>query len=1089
MELSTVAGIPTILLLGIVALGILLWVAWTAAIDPLVFRLGVRNIPRRRLRGVLVVVGLMLATTVIGSALGTGEAMRYTVRSVITESLGTVDEVIVGAGTPRHERDDRLRALTEPGVASLASVGLPYFPEASATRLSEIEGSANVERIVPAIADQVSVVDPAQRRLTSSMLVLALSPAADQHLADLNPDDVVINQAAAGELNVEAGQELSLLPPLGRWIGSEPDEAWVVHVAAVIEDGGMAGSQPAILVPLERLQERLGREGLINALLVTNRGGVESVDRTDDALEDLRVALVNRDVAARMHEILRSPEALQGLTDAAYTLEGDDRVRVVALREEAERPEPTDRFISLISDPRVRGGLFFLAHDYLSGSEQREVFALLGGVSELSVLPVKQRGVEQADEYGEVVTIVFLVLGLFSVVASVLLIFLTFSLLAADRAAELGTLRAIGMRDRQVMQVFLVEGVAYTVAGALLGALIGVAAAWATTLALARALEPFDIEIRPHVDASTSFVAFLAGVVITFVATAISSWRVSRVDIVSATRGEPTTERRGVLASSGVITLAGAVIVWSRWGESNGPMADRHPITIPVELTLLIVSCCLLVLAAAGRHHGAIGTIIGLISGIGITSVWLRAIDALDGGRGELREDALVVAVGGVAVLIGICWTTMRGLPPLLRLADRLLSPFGRVRAVVRPAAGQLIWQRWRTSLVVVMFGMVVFIMAASLTLIEALLTAYADSEAPVAGFELRAQIGGDARLADLPAALVDAEAASPGDFDAIGSVRQLDTQIVQLDTDDATWRGAPLAALDEGFLDASQVRLMRRSSNYGDDPDVWRTLASTPGTAVISPALLRSVIAAPLAADDEAFDPITIWVRTSTGTASSASPIRLTVVGVIDSRSDLPPAIYTSVETASGSGNLLPAPDTWYLSLAQGREIDAIEEGLEISFDAHGIVVTNLGDALRIGQSVRTLLTRLVQGFMGLGLLAGIAALGLIGVQGVVERRRELGTLRALGLTARQIGASLAVESITIAALGIGLGIALGLLLGRSLIALLAVANPEIVFRAPWSQIIVTAGIAWVGAAAAIALAAWQASRVAPSDAMRGTT
>ena len=1089
MEFSTVAGIPTILLLAIAVSGILLWVAWIAVSDPLVFRLGMRNIPRRRLRAVLVIAGLMLATTVIGSALGTGEAMRYTVRSVITESLGTVDEVVVGAGTPRQERGDRLRALTEPGVASLASVGLPYFPETSAARLSEIEGSSDVERIVPAVADQVSVVDPARQRLASSVLVLALPPTAGEYLADLNPDDVVINQAAADELNVEVKQELSLLPPLGRWIGSEPDDAWVVDVAAVIENGGMAGSQPAILVPLGRMQERLGREGLINVLLVTNRGGVESVDRTDDALEDLRVALVNRDVVARLHEILRSPEALQGLTDAASTLEGDDRDRVVALREEAERPAPTDRFISLISDPQVRGGLFFLAHDYLGRSEQRDVFVLLGDVSALTVLPVKQRGVEQADEYGEVVTIVFLVLGLFSVVASVLLIFLTFSLLAADRAAELGTLRALGMRDRQVMQVFLVEGVAYTVAGALLGALAGVAAAWVTTLALARALEPFDIEIRPHVNASASIASFLAGVAITFVATAISSWRVSRVDIVSATRGEPTTERRGVVASSGLIALAGAALVWLRWGESTGAMANRPPITTPVVLTLLIGGCWLLALAAGGRHRKTIGTIAGLIGGVGVTSSWLRAIGALGGGRGEPRDDALVVAVGGVAILVGVCWTTMRGLPPLLRIADHLLSPFGRVRAVVRPAMGQLIWQRWRTSLVVVMFGMVVFIMAASLTLIEALLTAYADSEAPVAGFELRAEIGGDAMLADLPTALIGAEAASPDDFDAIGSVRQLDAQIVQLDIDDAAWRGAPLAALDEGFLDASQVRLMRRSSDYGDDRDVWRALASSPGTAVISPALLRSVVAAPLAADDESFDPITIWMRTSTGTASSASPIRLTVVGVIDSRSDLPPAIYVSVETALGAGDLLPVPDTWYLSLTQGREIDAIEEGLEISFDAEGIVVTNLGDALRIGQSVRTLLTRLVQGYMSLGLIAGIAALGLIGVQGVVERRCELGTLRALGLTARQVGASLAVESVTIAALGIGLGITLGLLLGRSLIALLAVANPEIVFRAPWSEIIATAGIAWVGATAAIALAAWQASRVAPSDAMRGIT
>lgn len=422
-----------------------------------------------------------------------------------------------------------------------------------------------------------------------------------------------------------------------------------------------------------------------------------------------------------------------------------------------------------------------------------------------------------------------------------------------------------------------------------------------------------------------------------------------------------------------------------------------------------------------------------------------------------------------------------------MRLVDLLLSPLGRLRSIVRPAAGQLGWQRWRTGLVVVMFGMVIFIMAAASTMIEALLTAYADSEAPVAGFELRTEIGGDAGVPDFATMLDEAEAVSPDDFDAIGSVRSLTAQVIQPDLDQATWRGAPIAVVDNGFLDASQVSLMRRSSGFEDDRSVWRALAGEPGTAVVSPALLHGVVAAGLSSDEESFDPITIWIRPSAGLDINGDPVRLTVVGVISARSDLPPAIYTSFATATGMGIPLPGPDAWYLSLSPGRELDAVEEGLEVSFDDQGIVVNDLGDTLRIGQSVRTLLTRIVQGFMGLGLVAGVAALGLIGVQGVIERRRELGTLRALGFTARQTGATLALESAIVAILGIALGVALGLFLARSLIEVLSEIYPELVYRAPWDQILVTAGIAWFGAAIATSIAAWQASRVSPTDALRG--
>src|SRR5512146_917999 len=58
------------------------------------FRLGVRTANRRRARSLLIVVGLMLATTIIASALGTGDTMGRTVRSTVLRSLGPDDEWI-----------------------------------------------------------------------------------------------------------------------------------------------------------------------------------------------------------------------------------------------------------------------------------------------------------------------------------------------------------------------------------------------------------------------------------------------------------------------------------------------------------------------------------------------------------------------------------------------------------------------------------------------------------------------------------------------------------------------------------------------------------------------------------------------------------------------------------------------------------------------------------------------------------------------------------------------------------------------------------------------------------------------------------
>ncbi len=124
----------------------------------------------------------------------------------------------------------------------------------------------------------------------------------------------------------------------------------------------------------------------------------------------------------------------------------------------------------------------------------------------------------------------------------------------------------------------------------------------------------------------------------------------------------------------------------------------------------------------------------------------------------------------------------------------------------------------------------------------------------------------------------------------------------------------------------------------------------------------------------------------------------------------------------------------------------------------------------------------------MGLGLIAGVAALGIIGIQSVIERRQQLGTLRALGYTRLQTQASLALESAATAAVGVALGTALGLILARSLIAILTVRAPELRFAPPWNQIGFTLALALLGTLAALLIAAWQAGRVSPADALRPT-
>src|SRR3954451_1020634 len=96
--MDTIFGLPLSgLMFGLlIALGVCMaMVAWVAWRRPVIFKLGIRNIPRRKAQTILIVVGLMLSTLIISAALGTGDTVDNSVSSAVYDSLGRVDEVVV----------------------------------------------------------------------------------------------------------------------------------------------------------------------------------------------------------------------------------------------------------------------------------------------------------------------------------------------------------------------------------------------------------------------------------------------------------------------------------------------------------------------------------------------------------------------------------------------------------------------------------------------------------------------------------------------------------------------------------------------------------------------------------------------------------------------------------------------------------------------------------------------------------------------------------------------------------------------------------------------------------------------------------
>jgi len=133
------------------------------------------------------------------------------------------------------------------------------------------------------------------------------------------------------------------------------------------------------------------------------------------------------------------------------------------------------------------------------------------------------------------------------------------------------------------------------------------------------------------------------------------------------------------------------------------------------------------------------------------------------------------------------------------------------------------------------------------------------------------------------------------------------------------------------------------------------------------------------------------------------------------------------------------------------------------------------------------TLVLNLLYGLLALAIV--IAVLGVINTLSlsVIERTREIGLLRAIGTTRRQIRRLIRLESVLIAVHGALLGLGLGLvwgITGRKVLTGYGITTLTI----PWATILtVLAGSVLIGLAASL-LPAYRASRMNTLDAVAAT-
>ncbi len=177
------------------------------------------------------------------------------------------------------------------------------------------------------------------------------------------------------------------------------------------------------------------------------------------------------------------------------------------------------------------------------------------------------------------------------------------------------------------------------------------------------------------------------------------------------------------------------------------------------------------------------------------------------------------------------------------------------------------------------------------------------------------------------------------------------------------------------------------------------------------------------------------------------------------------------------------PTDRATYVVAAPGADRVALRQGLDAA--VADLPTVSVADQAEYAAEQREPIDRLLFiVYALLGLAVVIAVLGIVNTLAlsVVERVREIGLLRAVGLSRRQLRTMLRLESVAIAVLGAVLGVVLGLVFAVSLQRSLADDGID-VLAIPWVQLV---GFIAVAAVVGVLAAVWPGRRAARLDILR---
>ncbi len=709
---------------------------------------------------------------------------------------------------------------------------------------------------------------------------------------------------------------------------------------------------------------------------------------------------------------------------------------------------------------------------------------------------IKQDRVERAEDVGADMTAIFIVLGLFSIAAGMLLVFLIMAMLAAERRTEMGMSRAIGTKRLQLIETFMAEGMAYSVTAAAIGALLGVIVSLAMTRVMAHIFDAFDVGIVFHVTWRSIVIAYCLGVVLTFATVTVSAWRVSRLSVVAAIRDTNEAPARATSwfsgALGGTMVIAGAALTLYALTRDTAWAFGAGCSLIAIGIAF--------VARALGRPERLVFTATSIV----VLVLWaLIAGETLRDITGPLDSGIETFFVAGVLMVAAATFLIVYNAELLLGTLRGVGFVFGRAVPAVRTSIAYPLANRFRTGMTIAMLSLVVFalVLISTLSLNFRNLFLGDDSDG---GWEI--EVTENPRNPFTDAAGNELGVLGEALDRALYNTRQIESIArVQVGNPRTTLLAEigpegefleehtfPVVAVDDTFITENEIGLQAHAKGYGPtDREVWQALLDDPANAIIDGTVVPGINYANVTegrftlsdytSGEREFEAFTMRVR---DTGGGSRPIR--IIGIMNrAPSETYRGMYIS--ELSFDFGITPLFSRYYVRTVPGVDASEQARAIEAALASEGVRAASIQERVEDDQQLSAAFFYLVQGFMALGLVVGLAALGVIAFRTVVERRQQIGLMRAIGFSRANVQLSFILESAFIAVLGIANGTVLALLLAnRILQSEQFSAAGFTTFEVPWLQIGAMAGLVFLASVLTTIIPSRQASSLPIAEALR---